>query len=114
MKLRQLIQQLKEARLSILRMWKDSFINAFVVYLEFLVCQEISLAKAKFLATNLGFSEEEQTSINWVNRFKQRRWIKSKRLYGEGTTANFEAIDNWKETILTTIREQFSEENIQS
>ena len=56
------------------------------------------MAKAKSLATNLGFSEDEQTSIdiNWVNRFKQRRGIKPTRLHGEGAAANFKVIDKWK------------------
>jgi hypothetical protein len=53
-----------------------------------------------------------QLDINWINRFKSRRGIVSKKLHGEAAAVNPVVVENWKENVLPVIRRQFKDEDI--
>ena len=74
----------------------------------------ILLEKAIQFTKMLGFSEEFQNKIdmNWINRFKARHSIISKRIHGESASAPLDQVSMWKETILPGIIQTFQMGNV--
>ena len=70
------------------------------------------LEKALVYARQLKHPEPISIDINWVNRWKLRNEVVSKKLHGEASSADLTAADNWVMNRLTQVLNEFQPENI--
>lgn len=56
---------------------------------------ELLLEKARFYATALQYTDVDKIDRNWIQRWKTRNNILSKRLHGEADSADTAAADDW-------------------
>ena len=78
------------------------------------------LAKALAIGTELkgqGFSEynsfgEDSLDLNWVDRWRKRHSISSRKICGESNAADHEAVSDWLGDELLVIRQEFPDEDI--
>ena len=70
--------------------------------------QTLSIEKARALAIELGYSDDEGLNLDWIQRFKKKHNISTRRQLGESGKATI----NWRESTSKTIQSQYSNEDI--
>lgn len=74
------------------------------------VSDELLLAKARAFITSL--QAEGDISMSWVQRWKARHGIVSKKICGESASVTENAVYDWYKTTLPNVLQRFSPENV--
>lgn len=72
----------------------------------------ILLERAREYARHLKYPDPNLLDINWINRWKGRNEIISKKLHGEASSADVPAADNWIKNRLPQILKEYEPKNI--
>ncbi len=68
--------------------------------------------KARGIARASGAEDTEKIDLNWINRFKARRGIVSRKLHGEAAAVDLSDVNTWKSERLCLIRQQFEDKDV--
>ena len=73
---------------------------------------QMLLEKARKLARDLHYDDDDKIDLNWINRFKSRHMVYAAKLHGEASAVNLEGLNEWKVRMLPSILDKFPMENI--
>ena len=76
------------------------------------VSAQMLLLKAQEYAEVCGCENPKQLSMSWINRWKMRKHIVCKKLYGEAESVDQNGVDEWQTNCLPALLKQFKAEDI--
>ena len=84
---------------------------AFAANLEGL-SDALLLEKSRSLAVEMGFENLDGLNLDWIQRFKKRHNIKTRKQVGEAGNVDQQSVEDWKASALPEIKAQYGDNDI--